>query len=263
MVPANLYVQQAKGLDTGRQKADELAPSTSDGEKPQSIPNSTNSVENEVKNMESGKGVVGLLQEGHFKGVADVRLRINFSDELAAIEQGQINNSVSQKIDGILDAVTSTLKSAQLTVTPLDSFIDPFEKAINESKEAFLGAEVQSASTLKAGLESALENLVTSLTQALTLTTTENPQEGNVPIGVETDESSPLSDLLSVLRATFSTAMDDLNKALTGENILPELSEPNGNGVAYDKFLTIYNEMNASREFVDTTSNIDHLDTSA
>ncbi|GAG28055.1 unnamed protein product [marine sediment metagenome] len=37
--------------------------------------------------------------------------------------------------------------------------------------------------------------------------------------------------------------MDDLTTAVSAANVLPPLSEPNGNGVAYDKFLAIYNEM--------------------
>lgn len=32
---------------------------------------------------QEARGVLRLLQEGHFKGVADIRLRINFSEELA------------------------------------------------------------------------------------------------------------------------------------------------------------------------------------
>ena len=263
VIPPGLYVQQPERLDTGKQKVDVLEPLTPDGETPQSTLNSIGPAENDDKNTEAGKGVLGLLQEGHFKGVADVRLRINFSDELAAIEQSQTKQAVSQKVDGILEAVTLTLKAAQLTETPLDSFIDPFEKAINESKEDFLGAEVRSASILIGELEFAVEKLVISLTQALASTTAENPEEGNVPVDIGTDEDTPLSDLISALRATFSTAMDDLSKALSGASILPELSEPNGNGVAYDKFLTIYNEMKTSPEPVDTTSNIDRLDTSA
>ena len=35
----------------------------------------------------SQKGVIRNLQDGHFKGVADVRLRINFQAELNAIRQ--------------------------------------------------------------------------------------------------------------------------------------------------------------------------------
>ena len=45
---------------------------------------------------DGAKGVLRLLQEGHFKGVADVRLRINFHDELAAIEQAHLRASAQE-----------------------------------------------------------------------------------------------------------------------------------------------------------------------
>ena len=263
-IPPGLYVQQHERLGTGRQKADQIEPLTPDGETVQSTPEPTRSPENDDNNTEASKGVLGLLQEGHFKGVADVRLRINFSDELAAIEQNQNRQIVSQKIDVILESVTSTLKSGQLTETPLDSFIDSFEQTISESKEHFLTAEAQSTSILISELESAFQTLAISLTQALASTTAETPEEGNVPVDTAIEEDTPVSDLITGLRAAFSTAIDDLTKALSGAtNVLPELSEPNGNGVAYDKFLTIYNEMQTSREPEDTTSNTVPLDTSA
>jgi len=263
-IPPGLYVQQYERLGTGRQKADQIEPLTPDGETVQSTPEPTRSPENGDKNTEASKGVLGLLQEGHFKGVADVRLRINFSDELAAIEQNQNRQIVSQKIDVILESVTSTLKSGQLTETPLDSFIDPFEQAINESKEDFLTAEVQSTSILMNELESAFETLAISLTQAFASSTAENPEEGDFLVDTAMGEDTPASDLVVGLKAAFSTAMDDMAKALSETTkILPELSEPNGNGVAYEKFLTIYNEMQTSREPEDPTSNTVPLDTSA
>ena len=40
----------------------------------------------EGEEMQEARGVLRLLQEGHFKGVADLRLRINFAEELAGIE---------------------------------------------------------------------------------------------------------------------------------------------------------------------------------
>ena len=45
------------------------------------------------------------------------------------------------------------------------------------------------------------------------------------------------------LESSFAAAMEELVNSLNGVQVLPELSEPNGNGVAYDKFLAIYNEM--------------------
>jgi hypothetical protein len=201
------------------------------------------------------------LQEGHFKGVADVRLRINFADELAEIQQTQNRQIVSKKIGVVLESLSSTLSSGQLIDAP-DALIDPFERAVNESRENYLTAEVQSTGILTSELESAFEKLIISLTEALAAA--ENPEEEDAPVDTTMDEDAPVSDLIAGLKAAFSSAMDDLTKELSGViNVLPELSEPNGNGVAYDKFLKIYNEMQTPREPVDTTSITDPLDTSA
>ena len=262
-IPPGLLAKQHEQLDPPRQKVDSPKPSTPDTEAAQSTLESTSPVEDDNRNTEASRGVLGLLQEGHFKGVADVRLRINFSDELAAIEQAQNRQIVSQKIDVVLESVSSTLSSGQLTDTP-DVFIDPFEKAVNESKENFLTAEVQSTSILTTELESAFDTLIVSLTEALAPTAAETPEAGNVPVDTTMDEDAPVSDLIAGLKAAFSSAMDDLTRELSGAiNVLPELSEPNGNGVAYDKVLNIYNEMQTPREPADTTPNTDRLDTSA
>jgi len=246
-----------------QQKVDSLKPSTPDTEATQPALQSTSPTEDDNENTETSKGVLGLLQEGHFKGVADVRLRINFSDELAAIEQAQNEQIVSQKIDVVLESVSSTLSSAQLTDTP-DVFIDPFEQAVNESRQNFLAAEVQSTSVLTTELESAFDTLIVSLTEALAPTAAETPEEGNVPVDTTMDEDTPVSDLIAGLKIAFSSVMDDLTRELSGAiTVLPELSEPNGTGVAYDKFLKIYNEMQTPREPADTTSITDPLDTSA
>jgi hypothetical protein len=37
--------------------------------------------------------------------------------------------------------------------------------------------------------------------------------------------------------------MEALNSTVNAAAALPPLSEPNGNGVAYEKFLAIYNEL--------------------
>ena len=40
---------------------------------------------------QEARGVLRLLQEGHFKGVADLRLRVNFAEELAGIELPELS----------------------------------------------------------------------------------------------------------------------------------------------------------------------------
>lgn len=42
------------------------------------------------------KGVMRLLQEGHFKGVAALRLRINFFDQISDLEQGNLQDTARQ-----------------------------------------------------------------------------------------------------------------------------------------------------------------------
>ncbi len=84
-IPPSLYIQQPTRPGPGKQEIEVSEPLPPDGETSQPSPDSISPAERDDKNTEATKGVLGLLQEGHFKGVADVRLRINFFDELAAI----------------------------------------------------------------------------------------------------------------------------------------------------------------------------------
>jgi len=55
------------------------------------------------------KGVIRLLQQGHFKGTSDVRLRINFYEEIAAIEAAKLQEVAEEKVDSILDSINTIL----------------------------------------------------------------------------------------------------------------------------------------------------------
>jgi hypothetical protein len=46
-----------------------------------------------VPQQNRAQGAMRLLQEGHFKGVAALRLRINFFDQLPALEQESIQTT--------------------------------------------------------------------------------------------------------------------------------------------------------------------------
>ena len=46
--------------------------------------------QSESQESDAEKGVLRNLLAGHFKGVSDVRLRINFFEELAAIEAAEV-----------------------------------------------------------------------------------------------------------------------------------------------------------------------------
>lgn len=51
-------------------------------------------------------GVLRLLSEGHFKGVADVRLRINFAEELQAQQHAQQSDAVPQAVADLTARIT-------------------------------------------------------------------------------------------------------------------------------------------------------------
>jgi hypothetical protein len=270
------------------------------------------------------KGVIRNLLEGHYKGVADVRLRINHFEELAAIESAQLKALAEQEVAGLLGVVESgvnnilgssetfTAQAASngegetepvnetLTVSGLH---DEFVGAVNILSEKFVLAETPSINDLVGGIENAFTDFVTFLS-GLLVRTEENPTvvveseggqaggssgismtgtqeptasspEGEQPAGVEIVGGEPEPPVVEVLpqagyislidelSAAFEAAKDELIEALNGFQLLPELSEPSGNGVAYEKFLAIYNQMQTVETAEGDTSGNEEVDTVA
>lgn len=94
--------QRAQGHDS---------PGRSGEPKPASIPAPDDAEDTVVigdEANESGEqGVIRLLQEGHFKGVADVRLRINFYDELSAKAAASATPTAETGTSELVDGVTT------------------------------------------------------------------------------------------------------------------------------------------------------------
>jgi hypothetical protein len=171
----------AYGLQKQQQEEPEIEETTTESAEPTG----------EESNGEQEKGVIRLLQEGHFKGVSDVRLRINFFDELAGIETAQKQVATEENVNGILESVGGVV-------------------------ESFLG-ENELTEKQAAGVSEAHDGFV--------------------------QEPEPWESFIENLQASFTEAMDEFTNELNSASALPELSEPSGNGVAYEKFLAIYNEM--------------------
>ncbi|UCC23166.1 MAG: hypothetical protein JSW23_03685 [Planctomycetota bacterium] len=247
-------------------------------------------VEDAHSDDESSRGVIRLLQEGHFKGVADVRLRINFFDELAAIEAGQLKAATEGKIDGVIEALGTPDELLQAFGEPagdegeaLLGLQDAFVEAVNIAEEGFMGAEVPSKDVLIEALNSAFGAFIEGLweiygpePEAMEEEAPASEGENEEPAAEGTvggidggewksdtegvgEESGVLSEpapsmeealesYISGLKAAFEAAMGELEDALVGVAVLPELSEASGKGVAYEKFLVIYNEMRGSEE---------------
>ena len=232
-------------------------------------PQATNSVEEpEGDQPEGQRGVIRLLQEGHFKGASDLRLRINFLDEIAAIETAQLQTITREKTDSALASVA----------TVVNSFLEGNDlteeqcTAIADAQQAF-EQTVADAEDKTGALNSAFAALVAALQTLFTPPT--EPGEEPPPPDAETQAAGESSDqtiegtteeppaeppqeptepppadtgpdwlaFIEDLQAAFAAAMADLTSTVNAASALPPLSEPNGNGVAYDKFLAIYNQM--------------------
>ncbi len=226
---------------------------------------------------EYANGVIGLLQDGHFKGVADVRLRINFFDELAAIEAGELKKAADGNINGLLGAVGGDAEVLlALGDTPedvaqgLQKLQDTFVAAVNGAKEQFMGAEMPSKDGLVESINWAFEAFIGGLRELFgpepevmeeeaPAGGVDDPEQTSDTQGVGEEsgvssapvpEAAPapsmeeaLEGYISGLKAAFEAAMEGFLGQLDGVVVLPELSEPSGNGVAYEKFLAMYNEM--------------------
>ncbi len=195
---------------------------------PQDSPNPAQIEESQSEPQENDteKGVLGNLLEGHFNGVSDVRLRINFFEELAAIEAAKLQTVAAEKVGGVMESVGGVVTD----FVEGDNELTPDQSAnVMELHDTFNEAAGESQNEPAVDLTSAFEEFVKDLENlfAPTVKTTELPWQ----------------NFLGDLESAFTTASDELTKAVTDHQILPELSEPNGNGVAYEKFLAIYNDL--------------------
>ena len=227
-VPAQLEVEEIPHDSPPTAQIDEPSPA-----EPQSDIQNTDDTEDD-------KGVLRLLQEEHFKGVSDVRLRINFFEQLNAIEAGKLQAVAEQKVNAVLESVGGVVNSF---LTKEDGPTEEQAASVLEFQEAFVQAVSEYNSEPVADLNTAFEGFVKALE-------TESADAPELPWQI----------FIKDLQSAFTTATKELTQAFAEVRILPELSEPNGNGVAYEKFLAIYNELRGLQTPSDEQSNSEPLD---
>ena len=228
-------------LDPEVEKTTQETPEPAQIEEPTSTEPQLEPQENDTR-----KGVIRNLLEGHYKGVSDVRLRINFFEELAAIEAAEVQTVTDEKVGGVLESVGGVVTEFlegdnELTEEQSTSVLElheTFNRAVGESQNE----PVVDLTTSFDDFVEALRNLFTLPEQTQEETTTAEIEKGGITDSSSTTEL-PWETFLDNLQSTFTTAFDELSKAVTDLHVLPELSEPNGNGVAYEKFLAIYNDL--------------------
>lgn len=221
------------------------------------------------------KGVIRNLINGHFKGVADVRLRINFNDEITALEQAELAKVADAGLSTLAETINNEINAAlgsdeidEETSILIASALETFNNEISQ-----LQTKISQSDDLLSVISSSFDNFVLSVkpvaeepSESEPLITDESAlspieQIEEIPVAdtnTTMDEIPPeempqfsIEQFLTDLIATFETELELLETTLINTRVLPEISEPSGNGKAYDKFMTIYNEMKNS---VDTDS---------
>ena len=105
---------------------------------------------------EKTPGVIRLLQAGHFKGVADVRLRINFHDQLTAAATAaakpvatEAAGDLVETIDAKLDEVAEALTLGDDGLAELADLKAAFGQSANEAAGAFAAADGPGAQAVR------------------------------------------------------------------------------------------------------------------
>jgi hypothetical protein len=224
-------------------------------------------------------GVIRLLEAGHFKGVAYVRMRITFLDELArrAAERGA--DAITSGAPELLERVRSEFESVvsvagvdEATAAAADELFAGFETAVGQiAEEARSGGDLD-ADAIDAAFRSAFDSFAEALRELLapppaadvddasSLTPVSSSQLAVVTGGSPPAEDPLAStaaqaptpvpaadpaevggeDLLASLADVFEQALFNLTSLVGDAMRLPDLSPPHGNGAAYTKFLAIY-----------------------
>ncbi len=220
---------------------------------------------------ERAAGVLRLLSEGHFKGVADLRLRINFFDEISRISADKGYEALQTGLTELKEELPATLKDILAGVIGPDGLS---EEDLEAAASSFRAMADDVAETGKTSLEDALQELRAAVSRLIgglqavvdtddgTTTITPVPDspaaeaeqpaaaapeaEETATAAPETDEaaSEPLpsdEDPFTALDTWFGAFLRELEEEVTNAGALPPLSPPSGNGRAYAKFLEIYN----------------------
>jgi len=207
---------------------------------------------------ESVKGILRLLQEGHFKGVADVRLRINFHDGLAAIEGAQLRAVAEENVSGLFESIQPTVDtlvgSGRIAQEQTDTLTGTFRQTVNQSVDKFLAGQTSkdalidelnsgfnaflaglAAATTRDALDEGISPIEDILEEVVAEETrTEMPEQGE-----QTESTGFVGELTAVFNASLARFMDGLKDV----RILPTSFSPKDSASDYQMFLAVYNEL--------------------
>ncbi len=213
------------------------------------------------RDADDGKasGVLRLIEAGHFHGVADVRLRINFFEELssrAAAAAGPVLAEQSQKLtDAVgaqVDAALKPLTTNEHDAGAIDGMVKDFNGAVATAVGGATSAGSVDSQILSGAIQSAFDEMISRMRELLTAPAPDATPTGDVNSG---DSGTALDGAIQSLSAAFAEALAKLVDGVTTATSLPDPSPArHGHGSAYDKFLAIYNDLRGVSTIVDQTS---------
>lgn len=217
----------------------------------------------QIDDAPQARGVMRLLDEGHFKGVAELRHRIHHFETLAAEAKASAGASLATPLAELTQSLTEQLDTASAdpslspsAVIAIGELKSDFE--VEMQKISGNASEVGFAETRDA-LELAFAGLVEKLATALAAPS--QAQEDIAAIPVPADDQSMLelkesdfasaekpvgtdSDgLIAILTDVFRAELSSLTSGYTVASSLPDPAPAPGNGKAFAKFLAFYNEL--------------------
>lgn len=133
---------------------DKKNPSVEVGDPPQPEPVEASALMEESEEASEQKGVIRNLLNGHYKGAADVRLRLNFGDELAQLESSQVSGIMAEPPPELADLQADL---DQLSVyrerLPKDSPLAQAMTDLEARVEAFASQDEMTAGQAKEAIE--------------------------------------------------------------------------------------------------------------
>ena len=210
-------------------------------------------------------GVVRLLEAGHFKGVADVRLRINFHDQLEQRAADKAADTLRTGADELVkttasktDEVLTSFATDEASREAVQASLDEFSESVDTTVATALKADDLDLDAIVSDLRAAFDNLVQDLrdlfgpakvdTSGADALVSVVPRAGDPP-AIDAFEAA-----LTELTDAFDQASSSLIESVESSLYLPDPSPAPGNGSAYDKFLAVYHNLGSSDSQLDTVA---------
>lgn len=177
---------------------------------------------------EKTRGVIRLLESGHFNGVADVRLRINFFEELSSraeaaaaprIEEGatELVSQIEAKVGELLEAFATDSD----TLSSVDGLVAEFSAAVESAVEQAVSEDSFDRDSLAGALQAAFDAFIGGVAEQFASSATGDDAPD------DTDDA-PDSDALSGTITTLDIPNPDRVSSDKGTDLLDRISSVAG-----------------------------------